>query len=254
MNSNKISALLITFNEINNIKSLIECISFADEIIVIDSHSTDGTLEALKPYKDVKIIERDFKNFADQRNFAISQAKHPWLLFIDADERITPKLKEEIISVTKSDKNTAGFMFRRSYFFGKKRIKFSGYQTDTTYRLFRNGKVKYDTQRLVHEMPILDGNSKILKNKMLHYSFTTYDALKKTMKNYARLQAKQLFINGKKAKKINFVIGPAYKFLYNYIIRLGVLDGKEGFIICYLNAYGAYYRYKELKRIELNSK
>ena len=254
MSSNKISALLITFNEINNIKSLIECISFADEIIVIDSHSTDGTLDALKSYNNVEVMERDFKNFADQRNFAISQAKHPWLLFIDADERITPELKEEIIDITKTDKKTAGFMFRRSYFYGEKRIRFSGFQTDTTYRLFRNGKIKYDTKKLVHEMPIVDGDSKILKNKMPHYSFTTYNALKKTMESYACLQAKQLFQNGKKAKILDFVVSPVYKFLYNYIIRLGVLDGKEGFIICYLNAYGAYYRYKELKRIELNSK
>lgn len=250
----KISALLITYNEINHIQEVIENVSFADEIIVVDSNSKDGTLEILAKNNEVKVITRDFKNFADQRNFAISQATKDWILFIDADERIPQTLQTEILDTVNSDTNISGFMFKRQYFFNSKPINYSGFQTDTTYRLFKNGKVKYDKQKIVHEMPIIDGASDILKHKMLHYSFTTPENFKAKMEHYGRLKALELFKKGKTAKLFHFIIKPAYKFVFNYIIRLGFLDGREGYKICKLNAYGVYYRYKELKRLNLASK
>ena len=136
-NTHKISALLITYNEVNHIDQVIANIDFADEIIVIDAYSNDGTFKKLKALKNVKTIQREFKNFADQRNFAIEQASNDWILFIDADERITAKLKTEIAEEINTSKNINGFMFKRQFFFKKKRIRFSGFQTDTTYRLFK---------------------------------------------------------------------------------------------------------------------
>jgi len=251
--TSKISALLITSNEINHIEEVVENISFADEIIVVDSFSTDGTLEVLINNNNIKVIPREFINFPDQRNFALEQASHEWILFIDADERIPESLKNEILEVVNKNDDVAGFMVRRQHFFNKKLIRFSGYQTDTTYRLFRKGKVSYDMQKVVHEMPIIEGESATLKNKMLHYSFSTYENLKSKMEHYGRLKALELFNKNKKANPLNYYIKIAYKFIFNYIIRLGFLDGKEGFIICYLNAYSVYYRYKELKRLSLVS-
>jgi glycosyltransferase involved in cell wall biosynthesis len=253
VDTNKISALLITFNEIDNIPQVINTISFVDEIIVIDSFSTDGTLELLSKQKNVKVITRKFKNFADQRNFAISQASFHWLLFIDADERITPKLRQEILKTVNSNTSVAGYMVNRLHYFNKKRIYFSGYQSDTTYRLFKNGKVKYNENKLVHEMPIIFGQSGILKGKMEHYSFTTYDRLKKKMQTYGHLKARELYSKNKKGSTLYAIVKSTYKFLYNYIFRLGILDGKEGFVICYLNAYGVFYRYKVLKRLHLST-
>jgi glycosyltransferase involved in cell wall biosynthesis len=252
-NENKISALLITYNEAHHIKQVIENIAFANEIIVIDSFSNDGTLEMLSELKNVKVISREFNNFADQRNFAISQAKYPWLLFIDADERITPKLQLEILETIGSNNKTAGYMFKRSYYFKNKRIYFSGHQSDTTYRLFKNGKVTYDETKVVHETPIIDGSSAVLKNEMKHYSFTTYNHLKRKMEIYGKLKARELFIKNEGNNAFNFIIKPLYKFLFNYVIRLGILDGKEGFIICYLNAYSVYCRYKELRQLNLKA-
>jgi len=248
-NISKISALLIIYNEIDHIQEVIDTISFADEIIVVDSFSTDGTLDILSKLKNVKIISRAFKNYADQRNFAISQATHNWILFIDADERIPIALQNEILDVVNAQKEIAGFMIKRQHFFGNKPIRFSGYQTDTTYRLFKNGKVTYDIERIVHEMPIIDGKSALLKNKMLHYSFTNNESLKAKMEHYGSLKATELFKKGKRTNPFHLIIKPAYKFIFNYVFRLGILDGIEGFNICYLNAYGVYYRYKELKRL-----
>ncbi len=174
-------------------------------------------------------------------------------MFIDADERIPEPLKNEILEVIDSDTDRAGFMFRRQHFFNQKPINYSGYQTDTTYRLFKNGKVTYDEQKTVHEMPIIEGKSAILKHKMLHYSFTTKENFKAKTENYSRLQALELYKKGKKTNLYHLTVKPAYKFLYNYIFRLGFLDGKEGFDICYINAYGVHFRYKELKRLSLSS-
>lgn len=240
---------MIVFNESKHIEDAINNIDFADEIIVIDSFSTDGTFEKLQKLKHVKVIQREFKNFADQRNFAISQATKDWILFIDADERITEKLKQEIQSEITIPSNIIAYMFKRKYFFKQKRIRFCGFQTDTTYRLFKKGFFKYDETKIVHEMPIIDGKSKILKNDMLHYCFDSAAHYKSKMEHYASLKALELFKKGKKPSVFHFYIRPLYKFLVNYIFRLGFLDGIEGFQICYLSAYGVYYRYKELEKL-----
>ncbi|SFD06219.1 glycosyltransferase family 2 protein [Algibacter lectus] len=247
--SNNISALMIVFNESKHIEDAINNIDFADEIIVIDSFSTDGTFEKLQKLKHVKVIQREFKNFADQRNFAISQATKDWILFIDADERITEKLKQELNSEINTSNDIIAYMFKRKYFFKQKRIRFCGFQTDTTYRLFRKGFFKYDETKIVHEMPIINGKSKILKNDMLHYCFDSAAHYKSKMEHYASLKALELFKKGKKPNAFHFYIRPLYKFLVNYIFRLGFLDGVEGLQICYLSAYGVYYRYKELEKL-----
>lgn len=247
--SAKISTLLITFNEINHIEEVIENISFSDEIIVVDSFSTDGTFEKLQTYTHVTTIQRAFKNFADQRNFAIAQAKHEWILFMDADERIPNSLKNEIFKEINTSQDCAGFMFKRLYFFQKKRIRFSGFQSDTTYRLFKKGFFMYDAKKIVHEMPILNGKSKILQNNMLHYCFDSAAHYKKKMEHYATLKAQELSTKGKKPTFLHFYLRPLYKFVVNYFIRLGILDGKEGFTICYLSAYGVYFRYKKLQKL-----
>ena len=248
-NTSKISALLITYNEVNHIAEVVENISFADEIIVIDSFSNDGTYEKLIEHSNVKVIQHKFTNFANQRNYAIKQASYDWILFIDADERITPALKKEIISEINYPSPPAGFMFKRIFFFKQKRIRFSGFQTDTTFRLFKNGHVKYDEAKYVHEIPLVDGKTKTLTNKMPHYFVINATHYKSKMEHYAKLKAKELFNKGKKASLFHFIARPAYKFIINYFIRLGILDGIEGLQLCYLSAYGVYFRYSELKRL-----
>lgn len=248
-NPAKISALIITFNEVDHIKEVINNISFADEIIVVDSFSTDGTLEELAQFTNVKIIKRAFKNFTDQRNFALQHATNDWVLFIDADERLTDKLKNEIIATINSPTDIAAFMVRRLYFFNKKRIYFSGFQTDTTYRLFKKNKVTYIEDKLVHEMPKIEGKSAILKSNMLHYCIDNAEHFKSKMEHYAQLKALELHQKGKKSTAFHRIFRPTYKFVLNYFFRLGFIDGKEGFQICYLNAYGVYYRYKEVQKL-----
>lgn len=249
LGNSKISGLIITYNEEQHIAAVIENISFVDEIIVIDSFSSDDTLSKLKNHENVKVIQRDFKNFSDQRNFAIQQATHKWILFIDADERITPELQMEILENINNPLDFVAFKFSRKFVFKDKIIRFSGLQTDYIYRLFKKGSSHYKEDRTVHEELEVNGKSKTLSNIMLHYSFSDYESYKQKTEHYAILKAKELLKQGKKPTIFDFHIKPAYKFLYNYIIRLGFLDGKAGYTICKLNGYGVKYRFKELEKL-----
>lgn len=253
MENSKISGLIITYNEEKHIDAVLKNIDFVDEIIVIDSFSTDDTLSKLKENKQVKVIQREFKNFSDQRNFAIEQATHPWILFIDADERITDELRFEILKTINNKTDFVAFKFPRKFVFQDKIIKFSGLQTDFIYRLFKKGYAQYKLDKKVHEQLEVNGAVKTLSNGMLHYSFNDYSSYKKKTEHYAKLKAEELFDKGKKPYLVDLYIKPAYKFLYNYIIRLGFLDGKAGYIICVLNAYGVKYRFNELKKLITSS-
>ncbi|MDU8886108.1 glycosyltransferase family 2 protein [Yeosuana sp. MJ-SS3] len=249
MENSKISGLIITYNEEELVDDVIENISFVDELIVVDSFSTDKTISKLNKYNHVKVVQRNFKNFSDQRNFAIQQAQYPWILFIDADERITKELRSEILETVSNPSIEVAFKFPRKFVFGDKLIKFSGLQTDFIYRLFKKGFAQYNLDQTVHEKLEVNGKSKTLSNVMLHYSYSDYESYKKKTEHYAILKAQELFEQGKKPTFFDFYIKPAYKFLYNYIFRLGVLDGKAGYIICKLNAYGVKYRFKKLEKL-----
>ena len=252
---NKLTALLITYNELENIDAVIANVSFADEIIIVDSFSTDGTINRIKKYNNIKLIQRHFKNYTDQKSFALEQALHDWVLFLDADERLTDKLKNEILhTVNKPDNTIAAYYFYRKFMFKNSRLYFSGWQKDKNYRLFKKSKVNFTKDRIVHETLIVDGETKILKNKLIHYSYKNYEDYKGKMVKYGQMKANEEFKKGKKAYWFHFIFRPLYKFLNHYLLRLGILDGKKGIIICYLNALGVYARYKELKRLQQQPK
>ncbi len=248
--SNKITALLITYNEINNIDTILENISFANEIIVVDSYSTDGTIERIKEHKKVKLIQREFKNYTDQKAFALKQATYNWILFLDADERLDINLQKEILSITNSNTTTAdAYYFYRTFMFKDEVLKFSGSQSDKNYRLFKKDKVNFVDNRTVHETLIVNGETGSLKNKLIHYCYSSYNDYKGKMIKYGKMKAFDELKKDYTPNSFHFIIKPAYKFFYNYILRLGILDGKKGIIISYLSALGVHARYKELKRL-----
>ncbi|PRX54106.1 glycosyltransferase family 2 protein [Flagellimonas meridianipacifica] len=249
---NDISALLITLNEEDNIDAVLENLSFVNEIVVVDSYSSDATAEKVQNHKGVKLIQREFKNYTDQKEFALSQAKNDWILFLDADERVTPELKNEILEVTNGSNTASAYYFLRKFMFQNQVLRFSGWQTDKNYRLFKKSKVRFDQEKIVHETLIVNGDSATLKNKLIHYSYSNYEDYKGKMIKYGEMKAMEEFKKGNKARFYHFLFRPFYKFFNNYILRLGILDGRKGIIICYLNALGVHSRYKKLK--ELNNK
>jgi len=246
----KISGLLITLNEEKHIDAVLQNLSFCDEIIVVDSFSTDGTVEIIKKYSNIQLIQRSFKNYTDQKQFALNQATHNWILFMDADERVPPELQKEIINeIETASKPASAYYFLRIFMYKQKVLRFSGWQTDKNYRLFQKSKVQFVSDRIVHETLEVNGESKTLKNKLIHYSFNNYDEYKSKMVKYGKMKARESFDAGKKARWYHSIFRPSWKFINHFILRLGFLDGKKGIVISYLNALGVYTRYKELKRL-----
>nr|WP_239986462.1 glycosyltransferase family 2 protein [Arenibacter sp. TNZ] len=247
---NKISAILITYNEDIHINAVLENVKFADEIIVVDSYSTDGTIEKIKERPNVKLIQRPFVNYTDQKSYALDQATNDWVLFLDADERVPDRLRNEILGTVNSSEPTAdAYYFYRIFMFKNKVLRFSGWQRDKNYRLFKKSKVHFTQDRIVHETLVVDGQSGILKNKLIHYSYKNYEDYKGKMVKYGQMKAVEEFKKDYSPNLYHFAFRPFYKFFNHYILRFGVLDGKKGLIICYLNALGVYSRYKELKRL-----
>jgi ADP-heptose:LPS heptosyltransferase len=245
-----LTALIITYNEEHNIKDVLRNLDFADEIIVIDSFSTDKTVEIARSFQNVQVVQHLFENYALQRNFAISLATNPWILFLDADERLTSKLKKEISQIIQQKDSFPAYYMYRSFMFKNSRLRFSSWQTDKIIRLFQNDKAYYSEQKIVHEKLNVTGNIGKLKNKLTHYSYNDYSSYKQKMVHYGKLKAKEASSKGTHPTVFHFYIRPIYQFMYQYFIRLGILDGKKGVIICYLNALSVYVRFQELKKIK----
>lgn len=245
---NKISAIILTYNEEENIEEVIETVSFADEIIILDSISTDKTKQIVLKNKNIQFYERKFDNYTSQRNYALELAKNDWILYLDADERIVPKLKEEINKCIDNQEYVA-YYFYRKFFYKKKPIHFSGTQTDKRLVLFRKSKAKYSTTKLVHETLEVDGKIGFLNTKLLHYSFDSYKDYKNKMIFYGKLKAKELFQKGKKYNIWKHYSKTFFKFFKTYILRLGILDFYNGLIVCYLQTLSVYVTYSELKKL-----
>jgi len=229
--------------------ALLRDLDFADEVVVIDSYSTDKTKAISHSFPNVRFIENKFENYTSQRNFAIEQAKGEWILFLDADERLTPELKQEIIDTIEKNGDCNAYLFYRKFMFKNKALHFSGWQTDKIFRLFRKDKARYTLKRLVHEKLDVEGRIGYFENKLVHYSYSDFASYKGKMIAYGKLKAKEKYLVGFKPTLFHKFGHPIYNFLYQYLVRLGILDGTRGIIICYLNALSIKARYKELDKI-----
>ena len=246
---NKLSAVFITYNEIIHIDEVLTNVQFADEIIVVDSFSTDGTVERIKKRPKVTLIQRPFVNYTDQKSYAMSLASNDWVLFMDADERLTDRLKNEVLKTINGDASAVAYYFYRTFMFKQKVLRFSGWQSDKNFRLFRKSKVAFTKERIVHETLIVDGPIDSLKHELIHFSYKNYEDYKGKMITYGKMKAQEELSKDYDPNAYHFIFRTAYKFLNHYIFRFGFLDGKRGITISYLNALGVYSRYKELKRL-----
>ncbi len=246
----KISGLIITYNEEKNISEILDCFDFCDEIVIVDSFSNDETKKIALKNPKVIFIENAFEDFTKQRNIALDHAKNDWVLFLDGDERITPELKQEILTeLDKKDKKDA-YYFYRQFFFSGKPLHFSGTQTDKNFRIFRKSKSRYKADKKVHETLDVNGTIGELHHKLLHYSVADYDSYRKKMIHYGVLKGQELFAKGKKYSVITQYIKTFFKFFKTYILRLGFLDGKAGFQLSYLQTLSVYETYESLKKEE----
>ena len=246
------SAIVITRNEAENLPSLIRNLRFADELLIVDSFSTDETAKIIEQFPGVKCMQRKFENYSDQRNFALAQASNDWILFIDADERVPKALQAEIYEVLSEPFEIQAFELYRQFYFDDQPLHYGGFQTDKAVRFFNRNYVSYDNEKLVHETPQVRGKIGVLKTKLLHFSYKNYDSYKQKMEAYAFLRARELMHKQVQPGFFHFLVKPAYRFFYHYIIRRGFLDGKAGYTMAKLNSYGVKQRYVKLKKLRAN--
>jgi len=244
-----VSAIIPTFNEENNIERAIKSVLWADEIIVIDSFSTDSTLEIAKKY-GVRIIQHEYVNSATQKNWIIPQASHEWVFLLDADEYATEGLIDEIDSVIRKQPKETGFWIRRRNYFMGKRVNFSGWQNDKVIRLFRRDHCKYENKH-VHAEIITDGNVGQLSQVIMHNTYRSLNHYLAKINWYSTWKAYDKIEKGTTTSIFfNLLIKPPYRFLHDYFFSLGVLDGKVGFIISALNSYSVFLRGIKIWRIK----
>jgi len=241
----KLTAIIPTGNEIHNIEAVIDSVDFADEILVVDSFSTDGTFKKAEELA-TKVIRREYEYSASQKNWAIPQASHEWVLLVDADERVTPELRTEIENILKQSKqeHAAYWVGRMNHFMGE-RVHYSGWRNDSVIRLFKRDLCKYEDKH-VHAEIITNGTVGKLKNKLYHNTYITFDKYIEKMNRYAWWQAKDYDKKTGTLNPYHFVIKPFWGFFKHYIIQSGFRDGLVGFTIGILQAYVIFMRYVKL--------
>ena len=241
-----LSVILITKNEAANIRACLESVAWADEIIVVDSGSTDDTVTICKEL-GAQVYVHDWPGFGAQKNRALGYANNDWILSLDADERVTPELKAQLAqAITDKDNDKDGFYLpRRSQFCGRF-IRHSGWYPDYVLRLFKRTKGRFSDD-MVHERVLLQGASGKLSSPLLHYSYLTGSDVKRKSEQYASAAALQMFNSGKTATLAGAHIRAGWAFLRTYCLRLGFLDGIAGFNIARMNARTTYLKYKKLK-------
>jgi len=225
----KISVSIICRNEEKNIEGCIESVSWADEIIVIDGFSEDKTPEIARKYTD-KIFQNKWGGFSDQREFALIKCSNEWIFSLDADERCSPELAEELRSIVSSHSNTyTGFKIPRKSFFLGKWVRHSGWYPNYQLRFFRKRNIKV-SGRLVHEKYELDGETGYLKNDLLHYTVQSINEYVSRVNHYSSLQALEKAKN-RKVSFINLFLRPSLAFIQGYFFKGGFLDGITGLMV-----------------------
>jgi glycosyltransferase involved in cell wall biosynthesis len=248
----KISAYIITFNEVDKIRDCINSVLWADEIIVADSFSTDGTTE-LAESMNVKLVQIPFDGFGKLRNQALSHCSGEWIFSLDSDERCTEEVRDEILSIINNEDFDLYRVPKRNFFMGRW-IKYSGwYPNFRQPQLFRNGKMTYDLDP-VHEGFIVHSNKQIgvLRNAIWQVPFKDMEQLLNKANRYSSLGVQKLEKKGISGSISKAFFHGIWSFIKHYVLKLGFLDGGPGFIIAFSNFEGTFYRYIKLTESQQN--
>jgi len=243
-----LSVVLITKNEAANVRDCLRSVMWADEIIVVDSGSTDDTVSICKEMGAQVYVHADWPGFGPQKNRALGYASKGWVFSIDADERVTPELRDELIQAMKEECAQGFYLPRQSQFCGTF-IHHSGWYPDYVLRLFKRGAGKF-SDSLVHESVLLTGRTAKLKSPLLHYSYLTTDDVERKVEHYSTAAAQQMFQSGKRSNRLVAVLRAGWAFVRTYVLRLGVLDGSAGWNIARMNARTTYLKYRKLETLQ----
>jgi glycosyltransferase involved in cell wall biosynthesis len=244
-----LSVILITRNEEANLADCLASLEgIAQQIIVVDTNSTDSTLEIAKTHGAVISQPADWPGFGPQKNRALDLATGEWILSLDADERLTPALRSEILTAIHHSAHVDCFAIPRLSWYCGRFIRHSGWSPDYVDRLFKRGTARFSDD-LVHERLIPNGQVAKLENPMLHFSFMDFSQVLQKIDRYSTASAEQAFSKGKKSSPLKAVLHGVWAFIRTYFIHLGFLDGPQGFALAISNGQGTYYRYMKLWRL-----
>ncbi len=245
----KISACIMTFNEEENIRRCLESVAWCDEIVVLDSFSTDRTMEICRELTD-RVYEQEWQGYIGQRNLVRKMATHPWVLFLDADEEVSPDMRDAVLEEFENRSTQyVGYEFPRLVFYLGKWIKHGSWYPDVKLRLFlkdrgRSGGVE------PHDTVVIDGPVKRMKYPIWHYTYKNLTDHINTMNRFSIISAQSMFERGRRFRWSDFFIRPAWRFFKGYIMRSGWIDGKRGLIIATINAFGVAMKYSKLWEIQ----
>lgn len=234
-------------NERENIRSCIESfLELADEILIADSGSTDGTLQLAAEYPKVKIIQREYITSGDFKNWAIPQSTHEWVLIVDADERVTPELAQEIqTELTRGPLEDGYWIFRDNHFMGHK-LRFGDARTDKVLRFFHRDRGRYVGPSDHGEVEISTDRIGTLNSRFLHFTFWNYDQVFAKMERYTTLQAQQWHEMGRDTSYFKLIVRPWFRFFRELILQGGILDGKRGIQTAWLAAFYSFMKQGKL--------
>jgi glycosyltransferase involved in cell wall biosynthesis len=241
----RISVLIHTLNEVDQIAECLRTVEWADEVYLLDSFSEDGTVDLIeREFPAVVVERRESLGSAAQKNYGMTKVANDWVLVVDADERVTPGLRDEILDVLQQPKLWAYGVRRRNFILGK-RLRFSGLQRDTVIRLFHREHARYPNRR-VHADLLVDGDVGRLKQLLDHNYVRSLDHLAKKTIRYAVWGAAQLYRDGARPSVTDLTVRPVWRFFRDWILNLGILDGHRGLVVCAMHAHYTFMKYAKL--------
>jgi len=241
-----VSAIIHTLDEKDFIEDCIRSVEWADEIYLLDSFSKDGTVELVREkFPHVRIEHREYLGAASQKNYGIDRATHDWIFVIDADERVTPKLRDEILRTLSGPLDLWAWSVLRLNFMLGKPVRYSGLQRDRVTRLFHRGHARYPNKR-VHADLLVDGAAGRLTHKMDHFYIRSFNHMIAKMTRYAEWGAAQMFIDGKTTSLAGILGHSIARFFRDFIVNLGFLDGARGLISVGMHVCYTFWKYAKL--------
>lgn len=241
----RISVTVITKNEETSIARCLQSVSWVDEVIVVDSGSTDRTVEIARELGATVSVNADWPGFGPQKNRALNLATGDWILSLDADEWVTPELGEEMRETISGNPDFDAYRLPRSSSFCGRFMRHSGWWPDYVVRLFRRGTARFSDD-IVHERTLVDGAVGTLRNPLRHETYVDLDDMQEKFNHYSSLGAQALHARGARGGLGKAILHGLSAFLRTYLLRRGFLDGREGFLLAVANAEVAYYKYVKL--------
>ncbi len=239
-----VTVVIAARNEASEIGECIASVGWADEVLVVENDSVDGTLDVARA-AGATVFTHPFRSIGAQRNAAIERARHPWILVLDADERATPEVATAVATAIGAPGTLKAWRVRRRNFFQGREIRHGGWERDRPVRLFSRA-LRYD-ERPVHEHVIVPGVAGVLDAPLLHIPYASLDEYFEKLHRYSAWWARQAYARGRRASVIDLLFRPPARFLTMYVLRLGFLDGLPGLVVALLGSMSVAAKYGQLR-------